>query len=128
MGDDDSYEFEVGDDDEEEEEPIEDCMTYESKAYRAMKLRESQMRRRKVVNEENRLNDFGKHPAFQKKVMTLPKTNQSDKEGYYDMNDDSVKGDAPYATQIGDDKPFDIDPEAITNAIAESIKNILKKK
>ena len=121
----DDYELEMNGD---EEEPIEDCMTYESKAYRAMKLRESQMRRRRAINEENRLDDFGKHPAFQKKVMTLPKTNQTDKEGYYDMNDDSVKSDAPYATKIGDDKPFEIDPEAITNAIAESIKNILKKK
>ena len=112
-----------------EGEPIEDCVTYESRAYRAMKLREGARRaRRAMMNEENRLDDFGKHPAYQKKVMKLPPRNQSDKEGYYDMNDDSVKNEIPYGKKIGSSAPFEIDPEAITNAIAESVQKILKKK
>ena len=47
------------------------------------------------------------------------------------MNDDSVKNDAPYGEKIGSGAPFEISPEAINNAIAESIKKLgigLKKK
>jgi len=125
-----------------EEEPIEDCTVFESKAYKAMKLKEA-MRKKKVVNEGdmtpfkdagrvpsgnmNKLDDFGKHPAFQKKVMELPPKDMQEFPGYYDMNDDSVKSDAPYGEKIGDGAPFDIDPEAIDNAISESIKRVLKK-
>lgn len=120
------YELEMGDhddlddDDEDfdaEDDDTEDEMTFESRAYKAMKL-----------NEENRLNDFGKHPAYQKKIMTLPPNHHEEKPDYYDMNDDSVYGDAPYGRQIGDSAPFDIDPESIDNAIAESFNRLLKKK
>ena len=113
---------------EDEGEDLEDCVTYESKAYRALKLREAAKRARKTVNEENRLDDFGKHPAYQKKVMSLPPKDQAEKEGYYDMNDDSAKNDKPFGLEIGDSAPFEIDPEAIKNAIAESIQKVLKKK
>ena len=111
------------------EEDLEDCVTFESRAYKAMKLREAAKRaRRAQMNEENRLDDFGKHPAYQKKVMQLPPKDQAEKEGYYDMNDDSVKNDQPYGKEIGDSAPFEIDPQAIKNAIAESLQKILKKK
>ena len=133
-----------------DEEPIEDetafeeaPQVYESKAYRAMKLREA-AKRAKAINEEgmesfkdagrvpsgnmNKLDDFGKHPAYQKVVMDLPPKDMKEFPGYYDMNDDSVKNDAPYGEKIGDGAPFEIDPQAIDNAIAESIQRILKKK
>lgn len=139
---------EFGDDAESEEdfvddddEPIEDEVVYESKAYRAMKLRESM--RKKNINEGgmesfkdagrvpqgnmNKLDDFGKHPAYQKKVMELPPKDLQEFPDYYDMNDETVKNDSPYGEKIGDGAPFDIDPKAIDNAIAESIKRILKK-
>ena len=80
---------------------------------------------RGVVTEEN---DFGKHPAFQKKVMTTPPTNMPEKEGQYDMNDESAEEDKPYATQKGSNAPFDVNPEQIENAITEAVMNVLKKK
>lgn len=98
-------------DDEEEE-------VFESKSYRNMKK----------VNEENRLDVFGKHPAYQKKVMTLPSNEHPEKEGNYDMNDDSVKSTAPYGTQKGKTAPFDQSVEAVENAITEAVMKILKKK
>jgi len=138
FGDDAEAEGEFMDDDE----PIEDATVFESKAYRAMKLRESL--KRKKINEEgmtpfkdagrvpsgnmNKLDDFGKHPAYQKKVMELPPKDIQEFPGYYDMNDDSVRSDAPYGEKIGDGAPFDIDPDSIENAIAESINRVLKKK
>ena len=126
---------------EDEEEPE----VYESKAYREMKLREAAKRNKaRAINEEgmetfkdagrvpsgnmNKLDDFGKHPAYQKKVMELPPKDIKEFPGYYDMNDDSVRNDAPYGEKIGDGAPFDIDPQTIDNAIAESIQRILKKK
>lgn len=127
-----------------DEEPIEDEIAFESRAYRAMKLREAARRNRaRRINEGgmtpfrdagrvpsgnmNKLDDFGKHPAYQKKVMELPPKDLQEFPGYYDMNDDSVRNDSPYGEKIGDGAPFDIDPETIDNAISESIKRILKK-
>ena len=126
----------------EDDEPIEDEIVYESKAYRAMKLREAMNRRN--INEGgmesfkdagrvpsgnmNKLDDFGKHPAYQKVVMSLPPKDMQEFPDYYDMNDESVKNDSPYGEKIGDGAPFDVDPESIDNAIAESIHRILKKK
>ena len=144
FGADDAGEEEFVDD----EEPIEDEtfanddeVVYESKAYRAMKLKEAA--KKKKINEDgmtpfkdagrvpegnmNKLDDFGKHPAYQKVVMSLPTKDLQEFPDYYDMNDESVKNDSPYGEKIGDGAPFDIDPETIDNAIAESIQRILKK-
>ena len=71
---------------------------------------------------------FGKHPAYQKEPMDTPSSQHQEKQDYYDMNDDSVKSEQPFGQEIGDGAPFEIDPEEITNAIAESIKRVLKKK
>ena len=142
--DDDLYDEEGADDfGPDEEEPIEDTIAFESKAYKAYKLRESAKKGNKKINEDgmkpfndgervpegnmNKLDDFGKHPAYQKKVMELPPKDMKEFPGYYDMNDDSVKSDAPYGEKIGDGTPFEINPEAIDNAIAESINRFLKK-
>ena len=76
----------------------------------------------------NKLDDFGKHPAYQKKVMELPPKDMKEFPGYYDMNDESTHSDAPYGEKIGDSAPFDLTPEKVQNAIAESIKRVLKKK
>ena len=157
--DDTEFELETGDDDfgadaegeedfeddgfdAEDEEPIEDETVFESRAYKAMKLREAKRNRR--INEGglypfkdagrvpqgnmNKLDDFGKHPAYQKVVMSLPPKDLQEFPDYYDMNDESVRNDSPYGERIGDGAPFDIDPEAIENAIAESVKRVLKKK
>ena len=75
----------------------------------------------------NKLDDFGKHPAYQKVVMDLPPKDMKEFPGNYDMNDDSVKNDTPYGEKIGDGAPFDIDPETIDNAIAEAFDRLKKK-
>lgn len=110
---------------------------YETKAFR-------KAMRKQRVNEEgmtpfkdagrvpqgnmNKLDDFGKHPAFQKVVMSLPPKDLQEFPEYYDMNDDSVKNDNPYGEKIGDGAPFDIDPESIDNAIAEAFERFKKKR
>ena len=131
------YDVEIGDDgdgEEIEDDVIEDCDVFESVNFkRAMK---------RMVNEEgmkpfkdggrvpsgnmNKLDVFGKHPAYQKKVMELPPKDMTEFPDYYDMNDDSVKNDTPYGEKIGDGAPFEISPESIDNAIAEAFKRLKK--
>ena len=110
---------------------------YETRAYR------NAMRKQRM-NEEgmtpfkdagrvpqgnmNKLDDFGKHPAYQKKVMELPPKDLQEFPGYYDMNDDSVRNDNPYGEKIGDGAPFEIDPQSIDNAIAEAFNRLKKNR
>ena len=152
-GDDDIFGDEEGDDfgDEEEEEPIEDGLDFDSmpmenkrnngvqiyetkafrKAMRNQKINEEGMKPFKDAGRVpsgnmNKLDDFGKHPAYQKKVMELPPKDMKEFPDYYDMNDDSVKNDTPYGEKIGSGAPFEIDPQAIDNAIAEAFKRLKK--
>jgi len=148
-GDDELFDDEEGDDfgaeddfggEEEDEFPMESrkrngVQIYETKAYRkAMrKLNEEGMTPFKDAGRVpqgnmNKLDDFGKHPAYQKVVMTLPPKDLQEFPEYYDMNDDSVKNDAPYGEKIGDGAPFDIDPESIDNAIAEAFDRLKKNR
>jgi hypothetical protein len=83
---------------------------------------------RKAMLKEEEMDYFGKHPAYSKEPMELPDNAHQEKEGYYDMNDDSVENDEVFGKEIGDGAPFEIDPKAIENAIAESIRRIMKKK
>ena len=83
---------------------------------------------RKAMLKEEEFHYFGQHPAYQKEPMELPEPNHQEKEGYYDMNDDSVESTEEFGKEIGDGAPFEIDIETIENAIAESVKRILKKK
>lgn len=90
---------------------------------------ESKKSKKKPVSEEvTKLNDFGKHPAYQKKVMTLPPDTDPSKEGYEDWNDDSVKGDKPFGTQIGSSAPFDEKVKMITDAVMKRLKEAAAKK
>lgn len=90
------------------------------------KMSESRVskKRSRGINED-KLNYFGKHPAYQKKVMSLPNTKHTEKEGYNDWNDESVKGEAPYGQKIGSSAPFTINPKVLDRAIAESIKKVM---
>ena len=131
--DDDFDDEDYADENDYSDEDEDDDEIYESRSYRAMKLREAGMKpfsdAGRVPNGGiQRLNDFGKHPAYQKKVMNLPPKDMAEFDGYYDMNDDSAYNDTPYGTNIGDSAPFSISPENIDNAISESIKRVLKKK
>lgn len=69
---------------------------------------------------ETKLDDFGKHPAYQKVVMSLPPNADSSKWGD-DWNDESAKGEKPYGQQIGDSAPFDDVVSAITNAVVTAL-------
>lgn len=139
FGDEDEDDFE-GEDDELPMESIRrrgGIQIYETRAYR------NAMRKQRI-NEEgmtpfkdagrvpqgnmNKLGDFGKHPAWQKKVMELPPKDLKEFPGYYDMNDDSVKNDNPYGEKIGDGAPFEIDPQSIDNAIAEAFNRLKKNR
>ena len=71
------------------------------------------------------LNDFGKHPAYQKTVMSLPKTGDSSQWGR-DWNDESTKSEKPFGSQIGSMAPYEEVIDDITDAIVCSLGN--KKK
>lgn len=84
---------------------------------------------KEYVNEEM-LDDFGKHPAYQKEVMTLPQTDSETNDGYEDWNDESVESEEPFGTQIGDSSPYEEFSKKVENAITESLNRLgmLKKK
>lgn len=105
---------EEGDDDDFDDD--DDVEVYESRNYR------------KTMMNEDRLDYFGKHPAYRKEPMRLPSNRHQEMPGYEDINDESVEGEQPFGQQIGDGAPFEVSPEDITNAIAESIERNLKKK
>ena len=117
-------EYEYDEDEDEEdvdgfEEETEDV--FESANYRRLK---NKMR----INEEQDLDDFGKHPSYQKEPMSTPSNSFSEEDDYYDMDDDSVKEDDAFGEEIGDGAPFEIDPKMISNAIAESVKRYFSQK
>lgn len=110
------------DDMDDEEEQI-----YESKAYRRLRMM-NEAKRRRAINEENRLNDFGKHPAYRKHPMQLPRTGEDQNSHGCDWNDNSVYSEQPYGEKIGSGAPFEIDPQSIENSIAECVRKILGKR
>ena len=148
------YELEMGDNSEmgdnfgAEEEPMDDDeMPMENRRRGGVQIYETRNFKRamhRMMNEEgmtpfrdagrvpqgnmNKLDDFGKHPAYQKKVMSLPPKDLQEFPDYYDMNDESVKNDSPYGEKIGDGAPFEIDPQTIDNAIAEAFNRLRNKK
>ena len=117
---DDSEDEDDFDDDEDDFDDDDDVDIVESISYKNLRARR--------LNEENRLDDFGKHPAYQKKVMTLPPNTNFKRDGQYDMNDSSVDGEAPYGQKKGDNAPFSQDIEEVEDAIVESVIKVLKKK
>lgn len=78
---------------------------------------ESKQDNGKVVSENIVLNDFGKHPAYQKAPMTTPPNKEIDKFGN-DWNDASAKGEEPYGKQIGSNAPY---TDKIVDIIADAI-------
>lgn len=84
---------------------------------------ESKRRRGERIYEV-RLDDFGKHPAYRKEVMTLPPNKEIDRYGR-DWNDDSAKGDEPFGKQIGSSAPY---TEKVVDMLTDAIFNRIKKK
>lgn len=66
------------------------------------------------------LKDFGKHPAYRKKPMTLP-ANADGSDWGEDWNDDSAKNELPYGRKIGKSDPFNKKVDEITNSVVESL-------
>ena len=62
-----------------------------------------------MVKESLELNDFGKHPAYNKSPMTLPNTIEIELNGAKDWNDDSAKSSEPFGRKIGDSAPYSED-------------------
>jgi hypothetical protein len=92
-------------------------------------IAESRSYRRMRKLNEDRLNVFGKHPAYQKTVMTLPNPDMEDTDGKYDMNDKgSIPGNRPYGTRKGSSAPYTEPADQDVDAITESVLRIIKKK
>lgn len=80
---------------------------------------------RSIVKEERtELHDFGKHPGYRKKPMTLPPTGSDEYKGNKDWNDDSVHNEKPFGSSIGDGKPY----SELVKVITDSVISELKKK
>ena len=80
---------------------------------------------RKLNEEGTRLNVFGKHPGYRKKVMSLPQTGSDNEGNVRDWNDDSVYSEQPFGEKIGKSAPFDNVIEASVNKIMENLKKKL---
>lgn len=104
------------DDDMGDVEDDDDVEVFESRSYK------------KLMMKEDKMDYFGKHPAYRKEPMRVPTNKHQEMADYYDMNDESVESEQPFGQQIGDGAPFEVTPKQIENAIAESIRNIMKKK
>lgn len=87
---------------------------------------ESKQKKGKIVKEESEtvLDDFGKHPAYQKTVMTLPPNKEVAPNGAKDWNDKSVDGDKPYGLKIGSSAPFDDIVKVITDSVMKKLSQM----
>lgn len=95
----------------------------------------------KRVNED-RLNDFGRHPGYGKKPFSLPPTGEDSNAHGKDINHDSVHNEKPFGMSKGDSTPFSIlvdkvykdvaskvlERHNLENAIMEDVLSKLKKK
>ena len=95
----------------------------------------------KRVNED-RLNDFGRHPGYRKKPFSLPPTGEDSNAHGKDINHDSVHNEKPFGMSKGDSIPFSIlvdkvykdvagkvlERHNLENAIMEDVLSKLKKK
>ena len=72
----------------------------------------------KQQTNEIELHVFGEHPAYQKVPMTTPPATEVASNGARDWNDDSVKSEKPFGSQIGSSAPFD---EKVLDMLADSI-------
>ena len=100
----------------------------ESRKKELMPIIESLVKEMKKKNsiKEDKLNDFGKHPGYRKKPMTLPATGSDNENGMKDWNDESVRSEQPFGSKIGDSAPYDEVIKKITDSVVEAI--IGKKK
>lgn len=70
---------------------------------------------------EDELHDFGNHPAYRKRPMTLPPNKEVAPNNARDWNDDSAEGEEPYGKKIGSSAPFEKAVQVITDSIMENL-------
>lgn len=95
-----------------------DASMMESKQSKMNSIIESVVNR--ILNEDE-LHDFGKHPGYQKKPMELPTTGEDKNQWGRDWNDESVHGEEPFGTRIGDSAPFNQLVDAITKEVMSQL-------
>lgn len=78
-----------------------------------------------MVKEAFEMDEFGKHPAYDKTPMTTPFNVEIELNGARDWNDDSVKSDQPFGKKIGDSAPYS---EKVVDMITDMIYNRLNGK
>ena len=96
-----------------------ECM-YESRSRKLDRIVESVVNR---VLKEDELHDFGKHPGYRKKPMTLPPTGQDKNQWGEDWNDESVHSEEPFGKQIGNGDPFNDMVDAVTRDVLYQLKH-----
>ena len=108
-----------------EEAPEDEFGISESRKAQLMPIIENLVRtikNKNSLNEEGtKLNDFGKHPGYRKKPMSLPTTGSDNEKGMKDWNDESVYSEQPFGSKIGDSAPFDKIVKAVTDSVMEAI-------
>jgi len=87
---------------------------------------ESKRTKGRKVNED-KLNDFGKHPAYRKTPMTTPPNKEVAINGAREWDDESAQGEEPFGKQIGDSAPYDEIVDTMTESILASIYGNKKK-
>ena len=88
-------------------------------------LYENKNNRRKL--SEDKLDVWGKHPAWRKQPMTTPPNKEVAINGASEWDDESAQGEEPYAKQIGDGSPFNDIVNEVTNAILKKFYGNKKK-
>jgi hypothetical protein len=76
---------------------------------------------------EDKLDVWGKHPAWRKQPMTTPPNKEVAINGAREWDDESAQGEEPYAKQIGDGSPFNDIVNEVTNSILKKIYGNKKK-
>jgi len=82
---------------------------------------------RRAKLSEDKLNVFGKHPAWRKQPMTTPPNKEVAINGAREWEDESAQGEEPYAKQIGDSSPFTDVVDSIYESVLESLFGNKKK-
>lgn len=92
---------------------------YESRS-RARRARRSRL-------SEDKLNVFGKHPAWRKQPMTTPPNKEVAINGAREWDDESAQGEQPYAEKIGDSAPFTQIVDQVMESVVRQMFNGKKK-
>lgn len=73
---------------------------------------------------EVHINDFGKHPSYQKEPMSTPANTEPAINGAREWDDKSAQGNSPYGQKIGSGAPFENEDElvkTITDKVMETL-------